>query len=64
MVAIREKEFLRPMDVCAMFAITRTTLTRWRNNGSFPPAVKLGPATVGWRREAMERWMDERSCEK
>ena len=58
------KDILRPADICQMLGITRQTLTRWRTDGNFPPHIQLGERVVGWRRESIIAWMDERTCEK
>ena len=53
-------EILRPNDVTAMLNVSRRTLCRWRQDGSFPEAVQLGPNTIGWPRHVIEAWLESR----
>ena len=57
-----ETQILRTNDVLARLNVSRSSLVRWRANGTFPQPVKLGPHAVGWRAETVERWLDERAA--
>ncbi|MCW5891599.1 MAG: AlpA family phage regulatory protein [bacterium] len=51
---------LRIRDVCNRLGICRQTLQRWRDNGSFPAPIILGPRTVGWTVAALDEWIRNR----
>jgi predicted DNA-binding transcriptional regulator AlpA len=37
-----------------------TTLSRWINNGTFPPGQLIGPNTRVWTEEEVSAWWDSR----
>jgi prophage regulatory protein len=47
-------------DVCEQLNITRGTLRNWVRQGTFPPALKLGPRKIGWRPTVVEHWLVHR----
>lgn len=49
---------LRPREVCRVVALSRTTLWRRVRDGQFPKPIRLGPNAVGWRRSAIDEWLD------
>ena len=51
---------LRRPDVEAVTGLSRSTIYKWMNEGSFPKPVKLGPRAVGWREEQIEAWIADR----
>lgn len=57
-------KFLRERNLCERLGIHRVTLRRWIAAGRFPPQVKLGPGTVAWRLDEVERWEAERTAER
>lgn len=48
---------LRAREVVAEIGVSKATLYRWIGSGQFPPPIKLGPGSVGWRREDIEEWL-------
>ena len=52
-------EILRPQDVCDRLRISRSTLYSWLAQGRFPRQSRYGVRAVGWRADAVERWMRE-----
>ena len=42
--------------------LSRSTLYRTIADGSFPPKVKLGEHSSGWRESAIDRWIDNPSA--
>ncbi|MCY3677933.1 MAG: AlpA family phage regulatory protein [Gemmatimonadetes bacterium] len=52
---------LRPRAVCDRLSISRTTLWRKQKDGDFPPALRLGPNSIGWRESTIQEWLDSRS---
>lgn len=51
---------MRPKEVCRAIGVSRSTLERWRRDGSFPPPQRLGPQVVGWQADAVEEWLSDR----
>ena len=51
---------LRRPDVEAVTGLSRSTIYKWMDEGSFPKPVKLGPRAVGWREEQIEAWIADR----
>ena len=52
---------LRRPDVEAVTGLSRSTIYKWMDEGSFPKPVKLGPRAVGWREEQIEAWIADRT---
>ena len=50
--------FLAPKEVAALLGVRVPTIWRWRRDGRFPHAVRLGPQRIGWRKSTIERWID------
>ena len=58
--------FLRCDDVQHVVGVSKSTIYRWVKLGHFPRPLKIGPedspnASVGWRREDVERWLASRA---
>jgi len=51
---------LRSSDVTKLTGLSRTTLWRLESNGEFPPRVRLGLNSVGWRKDEVDNWIDHR----
>ena len=48
-------------QVCALTGLSRTTIWRRVNDGSFPPSMPLGPEGTrakGWRHSDIQTWID------
>jgi predicted DNA-binding transcriptional regulator AlpA len=43
---------------------SRPTLQRQRSNGSGPPFVQLSERRIGYRKSAVERWLEERTINR
>ena len=43
--------------------ISRSTIGRWEHSESmaFPRRISLGPNSVGWRLDLVDKWLQERS---
>lgn len=52
---------LRAADVCRSLSISVPTLYRWVRDGIFPPGIHYGPKCVGWPRQAVEAWLEQKS---
>jgi len=48
---------LRIRTVLDRTGLSRSTLYRKIADGSFPPQVKLGQHSSGWRESAIDRWV-------
>ena len=51
---------LRRPDVEAVTGLSRSTIYKWIDEGSFPKPVKLGPRAVGWREADINDWLETR----
>ena len=52
---------LRRPDVEAVTGLSRSTIYKWMDEGSFPKPVKLGPRAVGWREVDINDWLNKLS---
>lgn len=55
-----EPAIFRIGDVTQLVGLSAATIWREVKEGKFPAPVELSSNTVGWRREAVERWLDDR----
>jgi len=51
---------LRKPEVLSRLGISKSTLTRWVENGTFPPPVQIGPRAVGWFAHDLEAFLASR----
>ena len=58
-----EPEVIRAKDLPAVLGVTKRTIQRWRHDGVLPPAIRLGPNAVGWRRSDIIEWLASRPVE-
>ena len=42
--------------LCKQIGVSRTTIYRWINEGTFPPSVRISAGAVRWRSEDIEQW--------
>ncbi|SFO27109.1 transcriptional regulator, AlpA family [Roseovarius lutimaris] len=52
---------LRRKDVEQLTGLSRSTIYRHVNAGTFPAPVKLTERLIGWRASAISGWMDSRA---
>jgi excisionase family DNA binding protein len=50
---------LTEAEVAEMLRVSQRTVRRWRNEGSGPPALRVG-RRIRYRRSAVEAWLDRR----
>ena len=50
---------LRLPKVLEATGISRAAIYKKMNEGTFPPAVRLGPKSVAWRQSDVSRWIAE-----
>lgn len=54
-------QFIRPREVVEMIGVSRTTLWRMVQAGTFPPPVRITERNRGFLLEAVEAWMKART---
>ena len=54
------KRILRLPKVLELTGLSRTSIWRQIDAGTFPKSVKLGPRAVGWRASDIYGWLDNR----
>jgi prophage regulatory protein len=52
---------LRPIDVCAMVGVSRSTLYRLIARGEFPMPLQLTSRCRGWREAEVVAWLSSRA---
>lgn len=62
-VALPETGFLRERQVLVFVPISKSTLWRRVDSGSFPAPVKLSPRVTAWRAEDVRRWIAEQGSQ-
>ena len=50
--------FLRLPEVLNLVGVTRSTLYRWMDAGTFPKQISVGGNTVVWVESAVTAWME------
>lgn len=48
--------YLSAEQVAMRFGVSKDTIWRWKRDGDFPAAVKLGGTTTRWRLNDIEEW--------
>ncbi len=51
---------VRMADVLRIVPVTRQTLYRWIEDGTFPQPIKLGPSSIGFRESEVIAWLSTR----
>ena len=51
--------FLTPKDVCALIRMTRASLYRKMDDGTFPKPFYIGEHSPRWRADVVQAWMDD-----
>lgn len=57
------EEMLGIREVCRFFGgkerpLDQSTIYRWVRMGKLPPAVRMGPLTLRWRRSELQKVLD------
>lgn len=55
-------KIFRPKAICERYDWSRATFYRRRRCRDFPPGIRLGPRSFGWRASALEEWERSRSA--
>lgn len=53
---------LSEQELAEWLVTSRATLQRQRAKGSGPPFIRLSERRVGYRRSAVEQWLNTRTC--
>jgi len=56
----RTRMLVRADELARMLGVGRTTIWRWRQDGTIPPPRRLSAAVVGWPIEEIEEWLAAR----
>ena len=51
--------FLRLPEVLNLVGVTRSTLYRWMDAGTFPKQIPIGPRLVVWVESDIQKWIAE-----
>ena len=52
--------FLRISEVIRRVGVSRPTIYRWMNKGTFPKQITIGANSVVWLESDITKWMDQR----
>ncbi|GBL05521.1 AlpA family transcriptional regulator [Glaciecola sp. KUL10] len=55
-----KQPFVRQNELAKYLGVSVVTLWNWRKNGYLPEPITLGPRFVGWKREVINSWLEER----
>lgn len=58
------KRIVRLNTVMDMVGLSRSSIYRRLDNGSFPKPVDLGSGTIGWVENEIISWIDERIAQR
>ncbi|WP_226413006.1 AlpA family transcriptional regulator [Synechococcus sp. MU1642] len=56
--------FLRLPEVLNLVGVTRSTLYRWMDAGTFPKQISVGGNTVVWVESAVTDWMEDQMASR
>ena len=56
------RRILRTDEAAEYCGLAKSTLEKKRLTGDGPPFVRLGVRAVGYDRNALDNWLDSRSC--
>jgi predicted DNA-binding transcriptional regulator AlpA len=52
--------FVRQHQLAKALDVSLTTLWNWRRQGYLPEPIPLGPKFVGWHRDVINEWLEQR----
>jgi prophage regulatory protein len=58
--ATSTRTLLNQNEVIEALGVSRNWIHRHVKNGTFPKPIKISPRTLRWKREELERWLEER----
>ena len=54
---------IRPRELASKLGVHVNTIYRWAEDGTLPQPIRLGSRFVGWKREDIDKWMDEQAAD-
>lgn len=51
---------IRVSELSKTIGMSKATIYRLMNDGDFPPAIKLGANSVGWKLNEVSEWINSR----
>lgn len=57
-------QLLHPAEVAKLLGVSQTTLTRYRLEGTGPPAVYLSARTIRYRPKEVAQWLETKRKDK
>ena len=60
----KAQHFMRLPEVLNLVGVTRSTLYRWMDAGTFPRQISVGGNTVVWVESAVTSWMEEQMASR
>ena len=57
-MSTREGRIVRLPEVMRLTGLSKTTIHRRYREGTFPRPLRLGPQSIGWRREEIVEWLE------
>jgi prophage regulatory protein len=57
---MRLDPIIRRPELLEITGVSIATVYRWIAEGEFPPPVKLGRNSVGWRESEVREWLESR----
>ncbi|WP_233399205.1 helix-turn-helix transcriptional regulator, partial [Escherichia coli] len=58
--ALSMDQLLTTKQVIALTTLSRMTIWRYVQAGTFPNSIKLGPQRVAWKRKDVMEWLESR----
>jgi len=55
-----EAQLLRMRDIIRITGLSKATIYRQMDAGTFPKSIPLGGRVVGWEAREVQLWIDER----
>ena len=55
--SLEAKMILRMKDVCSELGVSRASIYRLLESGSFPKSLKLGKRAIGWEPDHIQQWV-------
>jgi prophage regulatory protein len=56
-----QKRFVTPSELAKELGVSKSTIARWRAEGAGPPPTQIGPRSIVYAREGIERWIAART---
>lgn len=57
-----ERQYLTDKQTALRFSVSRQSIWRWANAGSFPKPIKLSEGTARWRVADLEKFEAEKAA--